>query len=79
MCHLAMVVALHLVEFHVLVAHHLEQAPEVGLLFVASEEFEFAVSRNDDYGRCIGTAEGERGILVDKCWKGVSPFCLRTL
>ncbi len=63
--HGAVVVALHLVERHVLVAHEFQHAPEVGLLLVASEEFQFAVARDNDNRRCIGTDVGERGILVD--------------
>ena len=42
--HGAVVVALHLVERHVLVAHKFQHAPEVGLLLIASEEFHFAVA-----------------------------------
>ncbi len=63
--HGAVVVALHLVERHVLVAHELQHAPEVGLLLVASEEFQLAVAGDDDDGRRIGSDVGEWRVLVD--------------
>ena len=49
--HSAVVVALHLIQRHVLVAREFQHAPEVGLLFVAAKEFQFAVARDDDDGR----------------------------
>ena len=60
-----MVVALHLVECYVLVACELQHTPEIGLLLIAPEEFQFAVTGDDDDGRCVGTDVGEWGILVD--------------
>ena len=63
--HGTVVVALHLVERHVLVADEFQHAPEVGLLFVATIKLQFAVAGNDDDGRSIGTDVGERGVLVD--------------
>lgn len=38
--HGAVVVALHLVKRHVLVGHQLQLPPEIGLLLIASEEFQ---------------------------------------
>ena len=68
--HSAVVVALHLVERHVLVTHEFQHAPEVGLLLVASEEFQFAVAGDDDDGRGIWADVGQRGILVDSSLQG---------
>ena len=63
--HGAVVVALHLVERHVLVACELQHASEVGLLLIAAIELQFPVTRDDDHRRCIRTNIGEWGILVD--------------
>ena len=63
--HSAVVVALHLVERHVLVTHEFQHAPEVGLFFVTAIKLQFPIARYDDNRRCIGTNVGERGILVD--------------
>ena len=71
-----MVVALHLVERHVLVADEFQHAPEVGLLLIASVEFQFAVAGDNDDGRCIGTDIGERGILVDSGLQGTDALLL---
>ena len=60
--HGAVVVALHLVERHVLVAHEFQHTPEVSLLLVASKEFQFAVTGDDDDGRRVRTDIGERRI-----------------
>lgn len=53
--HGPVVVALHLVERHVLMAHELQHAPEVGLLLIAAIEFQLPVAGDDDDGRCVGT------------------------
>ena len=42
--HSSVVVALHLVERHVLVAHEFQHTPEVSLFLIASEEFQLAVT-----------------------------------
>lgn len=65
MWHSAMVEALHLIERNVRMTYELEHTPEVCLLFIASVEFQFAVARDDDHGRSIGTDVRERCILVD--------------
>ena len=51
--HGTMVVALHLIERHILVAQEFQHAPEVSLLLVAPEEFQLAVAGDDDDGRRI--------------------------
>ena len=63
--HGTVVVALHLVERHVLVTHEFQHAPEIGLFLVASVEFQFTVAGDDDDGRRVGSDVGERGVLVD--------------
>ena len=63
--HGPVVVALHLIERHILMTHELQHAPEVGLLLIAPIEFQLPVAGDDDDGRCVGTDVGERGITVD--------------
>ena len=74
--HGAVVVALHLVERHILVTRELQHAPEVGLLLIASVEFQFAVAGDDDDGRGVGTDVGERGVLVDGGLQGADALLL---
>ena len=70
MRHDAVVVALHLIERHVLVAHELQHAPEVGLFLITAVKFQLPVTRDDDDGWRIRTNIGERGILVDSGLQG---------
>ena len=74
--HAAVVVALHLVERHVLVTREFQHTPEVGLLLVASEEFQLTVARDDDDRRCIRTDVDERRILIDSGLQGADALLL---